>query len=79
MLEIDWEMDKGWGKPRISEYKNLSLSPASTGLHYGKSGEGVKWGKGGDFDKLFGLVKMSEHNRENGLSRVRSDGFLLLV
>ena len=37
MLEIDWTMEDGWGKPRISEYGNLSLSPASTGLHYGET------------------------------------------
>jgi len=43
MLEIDWTADAGWGKPKISEFKNLSLSPASTGLHYGiQCFEGMK-------------------------------------
>jgi hypothetical protein len=35
MLEIDWNVQKGWRKPRIVPYGNLSISPASTGLHYG--------------------------------------------
>jgi branched-chain amino acid aminotransferase len=37
MMEIDWTKEGGWGKPRISEYANLELSPASTGLHYGEA------------------------------------------
>lgn len=35
MLEVDWHEKKGWGKPRIVPYGNLSISPAATGLHYG--------------------------------------------
>jgi|EP01033_Poteriospumella_lacustris_P000003 branched-chain amino acid aminotransferase len=43
MLEIDWEEGKGWKAPRIIPYQNLSLSPASTGLHYGlQCFEGMK-------------------------------------
>lgn len=43
MLEVDWNEKSGWGTPHISEYKNLSLSPASTGLHYGiQCFEGMK-------------------------------------
>lgn len=34
MLEIEWTADKGWGKPHISPYHNLSLDPASCVLHY---------------------------------------------
>ena len=43
MLEIDWEQGKGWKSPVISEYKNLSISPAASGLHYGiQCFEGMK-------------------------------------
>ena len=43
MLEIDWEQGKGWNSPVISQYKNLSLSPAASGLHYGiQCFEGMK-------------------------------------
>jgi branched-chain amino acid aminotransferase len=43
MLEVDWEEGKGWRAPRIIPYQNLSLSPASTGLHYGlQCFEGMK-------------------------------------
>ena len=36
MLVIEWERENGWGKPNIKPYQNLSISPAATGLHYGK-------------------------------------------
>ena len=43
MLEIDWVQGKGWKSPIISEYKNLSISPAASGLHYGiQCFEGMK-------------------------------------
>ena len=43
MLEIDWTQESGWGKPRISAFANLSVSPAITGLHYGiQCFEGMK-------------------------------------
>lgn len=35
MLEIDWDIKHGWHSPKIHPYQNLSLSPASTALHYG--------------------------------------------
>jgi branched-subunit amino acid aminotransferase/4-amino-4-deoxychorismate lyase len=35
MLEIDWDLKNGWHDPKIIPYQNLSLSPASTALHYG--------------------------------------------
>jgi branched-chain amino acid aminotransferase len=56
MLEIDWTEEEGWGKPTISQYKNLSLSPAITGLHYGiQCFEGMKCyhNAGDDSLKLF--------------------------
>ncbi len=43
MLSIDWNENKGWSAPVISEYTNLSLSPASSSLHYGiQCFEGMK-------------------------------------
>jgi branched-chain amino acid aminotransferase len=34
MLEVDWEMGKGWTAPKIVPFHNLSLSPAASSLHY---------------------------------------------
>lgn len=35
MLEIDYDANNGgWGKPRISEFGDLKLHPASSSLHY---------------------------------------------
>mmetsp|Transcript_1013 Transcript_1013/g.1339 ORF Transcript_1013/g.1339 Transcript_1013/m.1339 type:complete len:399 (+) Transcript_1013:2-1198(+) len=34
MLEIDWDVDGGWGAPRIKPYGDLSISPAASSLHY---------------------------------------------
>lgn len=34
MLEIEWDQKVGWKAPKISQYHNLSLSPASSSLHY---------------------------------------------
>ena len=43
MLQIDWTAEHGWEKPTISAYDNLSISPASSGLHYGlQCFEGMK-------------------------------------
>ena len=35
MLEIDWDVEKGWDKPRISPYRKLEIDPSATVLHYG--------------------------------------------
>ena len=32
MLEIDWNVESGWGNPSIIPYGNMSLSPAASGL-----------------------------------------------
>lgn len=43
MLQIDWTEKNGWEPPVISEYGNLSLSPAASALHYGiECFEGMK-------------------------------------
>ncbi|XP_064603025.1 branched-chain-amino-acid aminotransferase, cytosolic-like isoform X1 [Liolophura sinensis] len=34
MLEIEWQKDKGWGRPVISPVHDLQLHPASKVLHY---------------------------------------------
>lgn len=34
MLEIDYNSEKGWGKPVISPYHNLELDPSNSTLHY---------------------------------------------
>jgi branched-chain amino acid aminotransferase len=43
MLEIDWDVNRGWYSPKIVPYGDLSMSPASTSLHYGiECFEGMK-------------------------------------
>ena len=34
LLEIDYEPVKGWGKPTLSPYHNLSIDPKNSTLHY---------------------------------------------
>ena len=34
MLQIEWTEKQGWSTPRIVPYGNLSLSPATSCLHY---------------------------------------------
>lgn len=35
ILEIDHDVEKGWGKPLISPWHNLSIDPRNQTLHYG--------------------------------------------
>ena len=39
MLTIEWDTKSGWGKPKISPYQNLQISPAASSLHYGERTE----------------------------------------
>ena len=34
MLEIDWDVSTGWGKPIISPYHKFEMDPANSTLHY---------------------------------------------
>uniref|UniRef100_T1JE10 Branched-chain-amino-acid aminotransferase n=1 Tax=Strigamia maritima TaxID=126957 RepID=T1JE10_STRMM len=34
MLEVEWTLKDGWGKPKISPFHNLTLHPAAKVLHY---------------------------------------------
>uniref|UniRef100_H3H8F1 Branched-chain-amino-acid aminotransferase n=2 Tax=Phytophthora ramorum TaxID=164328 RepID=H3H8F1_PHYRM len=34
MLEVDWELGKGWGNPVIHPYGPIAMDPASAVLHY---------------------------------------------
>ena len=34
MLEIDWTMAGGWGKPQICPFHDLKLHPAAKVFHY---------------------------------------------
>jgi branched-chain amino acid aminotransferase len=34
MLEIDWNVNSGWGAPRITPYHNFEMDPANSTLHY---------------------------------------------
>jgi len=54
MLEVDWDNDNGWTAPRITPFKNLSLHPGSSCMHYAlQAFEGMKAFKGVD-----GLTRM---------------------
>jgi branched-chain amino acid aminotransferase len=35
MMEVDWNVKNGWGKPYISPYHNLQIDPRNSTLHYG--------------------------------------------
>ncbi|XP_063292921.1 branched-chain-amino-acid aminotransferase, cytosolic-like [Pelobates fuscus] len=49
MLAIEWSSEKGWGKPQIKPFQNLSLHPASSSLHYSiELFEGMKAYRGPD-------------------------------
>jgi branched-chain amino acid aminotransferase len=36
MLMVEWDLENGWGAPKIVPYQNLSISPAASSLHYGE-------------------------------------------
>ncbi|XP_053308192.1 branched-chain-amino-acid aminotransferase, cytosolic-like [Spea bombifrons] len=49
MLTVEWTNEKGWGKPHIKPFQNLSLHPASSALHYSvELFEGMKAFRGDD-------------------------------
>ena len=37
MLSIDWDIEKGWDKPRIIPYGPFKLDTSASSLHYGIS------------------------------------------
>uniref|UniRef100_A0A6J0TJD2 Branched-chain-amino-acid aminotransferase n=2 Tax=Pogona vitticeps TaxID=103695 RepID=A0A6J0TJD2_9SAUR len=49
MLTVEWSKEKGWGKPHIKPFQNLSLHPATSALHYSvQLFEGMKAFRGPD-------------------------------
>lgn len=43
MFEMDYDRENGWHDPRVVPYRNISVSPANTTLHYGQAiFEGMK-------------------------------------
>lgn len=49
MLTVKWNSEKGWSKPHIKPFQNLSLHPASSALHYSiELFEGMKAFRGED-------------------------------
>ncbi|MEE6483028.1 hypothetical protein FKM82_013410 [Ascaphus truei] len=49
MLTVNWSNEKGWEKPKIKPFQNLSLHPASSALHYSvELFEGMKAYRGED-------------------------------
>ncbi|KAK2565396.1 Branched-chain-amino-acid aminotransferase [Acropora cervicornis] len=52
MLRVEWNVNDGWGDPKITPFQNLSLAPSSSVLHYGlECFEGMKAYRGDD-DKI---------------------------
>ena len=49
MFEMDYNPQEGWHDPRIVPYRDLSVSPANTTLHYGQA--------------IFDGLKAYKHNR----------------
>jgi len=37
MLQVDWSLNEGWGKPRIVPYGPMKIPISATCLHYGVS------------------------------------------
>ncbi|XP_053117784.1 branched-chain-amino-acid aminotransferase, cytosolic-like isoform X2 [Hemicordylus capensis] len=49
MLTVEWSQEKGWEKPHIKPFQNISLHPASSALHYSMElFEGMKAFRGPD-------------------------------
>ncbi|XP_069133485.1 LOW QUALITY PROTEIN: branched-chain-amino-acid aminotransferase, cytosolic-like [Argopecten irradians] len=49
MLSVEWDNDKGWGKPHIHPVQNLSIHPAAKVFHYAvELFEGMKSYRGHD-------------------------------
>ncbi|XP_038237549.1 branched-chain-amino-acid aminotransferase, mitochondrial [Dermochelys coriacea] len=49
MLTVEWDRERGWGRPHIKPFQNLSLHPASSALHYAvELFEGMKAFRGQD-------------------------------
>ncbi|KAK3102307.1 hypothetical protein FSP39_010377 [Pinctada imbricata] len=65
ILEVEWSIKRGWGKPSITPMHNLSLHPASKVLHYAvELFEGMKAYKGEDgkirmFRPLENMIRMN--------------------
>jgi len=42
MLQADWDINNGWGKPRIVPYEPIKIDTTASSLHYGISAfEGI--------------------------------------
>ncbi|XP_075066864.1 branched-chain-amino-acid aminotransferase, cytosolic isoform X2 [Mixophyes fleayi] len=49
MFMVEWSVDKGWQKPAIKPFQNISMHPASSCLHYAiQLFEGLKAYRGAD-------------------------------
>lgn len=54
MLEVEWDIETGWGAPRIVPLHNLSLPPSVSSLHYAlQCFEGMKAYKNSENQKTF--------------------------
>ncbi|XP_041110909.1 branched-chain-amino-acid aminotransferase, cytosolic-like isoform X2 [Polyodon spathula] len=67
MLTIEWSASDGWQKPHIGPFKNLSVHPASSALHYAvELFEGLKAYRGVDNNiRLFRPLNNMERMRRS--------------
>ena len=66
MFEMDYNPQEGWHDPRIVPYRDLSVSPANTTLHYGQAiFDGLKAYLHGDKPVIF---RASDHMRRLNVS-----------
>ena len=69
MFEMDYNEKEGWHDPHIVPYRDISVSPANTTLHYGQAiFEGLKAYLHGDKPVIF---RLTDHlNRLNNSARI---------
>lgn len=71
MLFCDWTQEGGWKAPRITEYGNLSLSPACSVLHYAMSCfEGMKAYRDADGQIRLFRPEMNTRRFQTSMSRL---------
>lgn len=82
MLEIEWNIEGGWGNPRIVPYHKLELDPSASVFHYAiEVFEGMKAFRGVDgkirmFRPMANMERMNRSGQRVGLPPIDTKGFL---
>ena len=85
MFIMEYKEGKGWFNPRIEEYKDISLSPASMIFHYGQSMfEGLKAYKSEDgrtllFRPTKNIQRANNSNRRLCIPEIEEKDFLQAI